>query len=292
MTWDVVAKKDFADAVRSRGLWALSSLFVIVFALPPLLLFHLQFGRDQPAQAEGSTDAFIFFMKEASALLVPVIAIVVAYAAITHERESGTMKILLSLPHSRRDVVAGKVLGRSAVLTVPIAVGFVFSLLVMVPTSLTLNLANFVLFALLTVFLGVVFVGISIGFSAAFSTSRRAMIGSLGLFMVFSFLWNYAVNTFINELDLGAAAAVRSRLLFKLLNPTQAYKTLVDAIILDTSREARVMMFSFFQQEQVQQALPSSLPVQFSDPFAVVYMLLWFAVSVGLGYLAFRDAEL
>ena len=93
MSWDVVARKDFADAVRSRGLWALSALFVIVFALPPLLLFYLELG--QPTQTEGSTDVFIFFMKEASALLVPVIAIVVAYAAITHERESGTMKILL-----------------------------------------------------------------------------------------------------------------------------------------------------------------------------------------------------
>jgi ABC-2 type transport system permease protein len=292
MSWDVVARKDFADAVRSRGLWALSALFVIVFALPPLLLFYLELGQDQPAQTEGSTDVFIFFMKEASALLVPVIAIVVAYAAITHERESGTMKILLSLPHSRRDVVAGKVLGRSAVLAVPIAVGFVFALLVMLPTSLALTLANLVLFALLTMFLGVVFVGIAVGFSAAFSTSRRAMIGSLGLFMLFSFLWNYAINTVVGELDLGAAAAVRTRLLFKLLNPTQAYKTLVDTLVLDTTREARVTMFSFFQQQQVDQQLPSTLPVQFSDPLVVGYMLLWFAVPVGLGYLAFRDAEL
>ncbi|NHN46241.1 ABC transporter permease [Halostella sp. JP-L12] len=292
MTWEVVAKKDFADAVRSRGLWALSALFVLVFALPPLLIFYLEFGQNQPAQAEGSTDAFIFIMKEASALLVPVIAIVVAYAAITSERESGTMKILLSLPHSRRDVVAGKVLGRSAVLAVPIAVGFLFSLLVMLPTSLSLKLANFTLFGLLTVLFGVVFVGLAVGLSAAFATSRRAMMGSLGLFMLFTFLWNFAVNTLIGELDLGAGTAVRTRLFLKLLNPTQAYKTLVDALIFDTSRQARVMMFGFFEQQRAQELLPETLPVHFSDPFVVAYMLLWFVVPVGLGYLVFRDAEL
>jgi ABC-2 type transport system permease protein len=292
MSWDVVARKDFSDAIRSRGLWALSALFIVVFSLPPLLRFYFETGQAQPGQSNGTSDAFIFLLKEAAALLVPIIAIVVAYASITHERESGTMKILLSLPHSRSDVVAGKVLGRSGVIAVPIAVGFVFSLVVLLLTSLSVKFANFFLFGLLTALLGVVFVGLAVGISAATKTSRRAMMSSIGVYMLFTFLWNWIVNTLVGELDLATGTEIRTRLFLKLLNPTQAYKTLADTLIADTSRQARVAMFGLFRQQEVSQQLPDTLPVHYSDPFVLVYMAFWFAVPVALGYLRFSDADL
>jgi hypothetical protein len=107
MTWEVVARKDFQDAVRSHWLWALSALFVAVLAFPPALIIAdiIQIGQ----ASEGlNTDLFVFLMRDTMTLLVPIIAIVLAYASVTGERDSGTLKLLLSLPHSRRDVVAGK----------------------------------------------------------------------------------------------------------------------------------------------------------------------------------------
>jgi ABC-2 type transport system permease protein len=295
MTWAVVARKDFQDAVRSRWLWVLSALFVIVFALPPALVFYLEFGSfgaQQAQQQGGSTDAFIFLLKGPTSILVPLIAIVISYASVTRERESGTMKLLMSLPHSRENVVVGKVLGRSAVVALPVAVGFLFALLVLLPTSLTLNLGNFLLFAILTVLLGAVFVGLAVGVSAAADTNRQAVVGSVGLFFLFTFFWNLPVNQIVDRLGFGNEAAIEMTVLLKLVNPTQAYKTLADTLLADSAVAARIQMFGLFRRSAAAEVLGDSLPVYLSDPLALVYLLAWLVLPVAAGILVFRDLDL
>jgi ABC-2 type transport system permease protein len=56
--------------------------------------------------------------------IVPVLALVASYLAIAGERESGTLKLLLGMPPTRREVVLGKLLGRLAVTTTAIVVAF------------------------------------------------------------------------------------------------------------------------------------------------------------------------
>jgi ABC-2 type transport system permease protein len=34
MSWDVVARKEFRDALRSKGLWVLSLVFTAFFVIP------------------------------------------------------------------------------------------------------------------------------------------------------------------------------------------------------------------------------------------------------------------
>ncbi|WP_132058013.1 ABC transporter permease subunit [Halorussus amylolyticus] len=296
MTWQAVARKDFQDAVRSKWLWALSALFVLVFSLPAILQFYLEMGSAPPQGEQGSSDAFIFLMKQGTSVLVPLIAIVLAYASITQERESGSLKLLLSLPHSREDVVFGKVVGRAGVLTLPIVLGFVVAAVLILATSLSFKLANFVLFAVLTVVLGLVFVGLSVGISAAASTGRRAMMSATGAFFMFVILWNAFANQLVNLLDkyvgLADATQLHAVLFLKLLNPTQAYKTLIDSFLLESAVQSRIMMFGFMRQQVAAQTLGESLPVYLSNGFVVSYLLLWLLVSVGVGYWVFENADL
>jgi ABC-2 type transport system permease protein len=42
MTWQSVARKDFRDSLRSRWLWVLTALFVVVFAVPPVFAFLIE----------------------------------------------------------------------------------------------------------------------------------------------------------------------------------------------------------------------------------------------------------
>jgi len=51
-------------------------------------------------------------------LFLPLVAIFAGYAAISKERTGGSLKLLLSLPHSRKDVIIGKVVGRCGVVGV------------------------------------------------------------------------------------------------------------------------------------------------------------------------------
>lgn len=296
MTWQAVAHKDFQDALRSKWLWALSALFVLIFALPPFLMFYLEMGTAPQQGQSGSTDMFIFLMKQGTSILIPLIAIVIAYASITQERESGSLKLLLSLPHSREDVVFGKVVGRAGVLTLSIIIGFAVAFVLLLFTSLELKMMNFLLFAALTVILGLVFVGFSVGVSAASSTGRRAMVAATSTFIFLVVLWNSFANQTVNMLNkyvgLSDQARIQTLLFVKLLNPMQSYKTLIDAFLMESALRSRIFMFSVFKRQAIASTLGDSLPLYLSNAFVIVYLLAWLFVPVAVGYLVFRDADL
>jgi len=301
VTWTAVARKDFEDAIRSRWLWGLSIVFVLVFSFPAFVrLYSGDLGG--PGSGSGIVQLVIFFMKEATAIIVPLTAVVVTYAAITRERESGTVKLLLSLPHSRADVVAGKLAGRSAVIVAPVLLGFLISILLLIPGSSALDWATYVQFALLTALLGVVFVGLAVGISAAAAADRQAILGSGGAFVLFWFGWGFLTSRFVDGAisllgDAGVDVATATRyevlLFLKLLNPIQAYKTLVDSLFMSALR-ARTQLFGFFLgvDPRAQEALGPSLSFIYGDAFAVLYMLVWLVVPLALGLLVFQDADL
>lgn len=294
MSWNVVARKDFQDAVRSRWLWALSVLFIVFFTVPAYLFSDRLGGAAQGGQSLSS-DMFLGLLASINSFFIPIIAIVVAYAAIAGERESGTLKLLLSLPHSRQDIVTGKVLGRSGVLSLPILAGFFVAAIVFLVTPVSFEFGNFVLFALLTVLLGLVFVGISVGISAGSSSNRRAMIGTVGLFVIFTLFWNRFSSGMLRILadrtDLGNEALVRTHLFLKILNPTQAYKSLVHSLTMSPI-DARVQLVGGMRGRMYKQVLGDSLPAYLSDPAVFAVFALWAIVVPVLGYLVFREADL
>jgi ABC-2 type transport system permease protein len=299
MTWQAVARKDFQDAVRSRWIWVLSALFVALFAGSAALRFVLGGGNASAQQNSGIVVLFVRFMVEGAALLVPLIAVVVGYAAIVGERESGTLKLLLSLPHSRVDVVTGKVLGRSAVMALPVLVGFLIAGLVLLPAADGFALGTFVGFALLTVLLAVVFVGIAVGISAAANTGRQAVVGAVGAYVLSTTLWGPVTGQVAgwakDLLSLSETAKFEFQLFLKLLNPVAAYKTLVFSFIPGVPAvDARIQLFSFFlfPPAGAQEALGDSIPVYFSDPFVLVFLLFWLFVPIGVGALVFERADL
>ena len=298
MTWQAVARKDFQDSIRSRSFWLLSVLSILLFAGAAVLRLYAG-GAGGSQQGADLLRVFLFFLKEGTAIVVPLTAIVVGYASLTRERESGTMKLLLALPHSRDDVVVGKLLGRSAVIAVPILIGLLVALAALIPVASGFSFVTYLLFALLTALLGVVFVGMSVGVSAAAETNQQAVVGAGGLFAAFWFLWNLFVNgvtrALTDVLGLEVAAQYRIRLVLKLLNPIQAYKTLVTSLFA-SELQARVAMFGqlfgLFVDPNAGRALGPNLPFVFTDPFVLLFLLLWLVVPVAVGLVWFRDKDL
>jgi len=298
MSWEAVARKDFQDAVRSRWLWVLSALSIVVFAGAAIGQLYLGDGQS-PQQSQGLLQGFLFFLKQGTGILIPLTAIVVAYASVTRERESGTMKLLLALPHSRDDVVLGKLVGRSAVVTLPVLIGFFVAFLALLPAASGVNFLLYTQFALLTALLGLVFVGISVGVSAAANSNQQAIVGAGGLFGAFWFLWNYFVSGINRALtdvfSLSTTSQYQLRLTLKLLNPIQAYKTLVDSLFM-SDLMARVQMFSMLfgviPDQKAQQALGPQLSPWFSDPMVLLFLLVWLVVPIGVGLTWFREADL
>lgn len=311
MSWEAIVRKDFEDAVRSYWLWGLSAVFIGVLALPPALIVFDVVQITQPARGPAiTTDVYVGLMRDTMTVLVPIIAIVAAYASITGERDSGTLKLLLSLPHSRLEVVVGKVIGRSLVLASSVLAGFVVAAAVFLATPVTFNFGTYASFTLLTVLLGIVFVGIAVGVSAAARSSRSAMIGTVGLYVYFTLLWDQSVNGLLRLLTRHTGLAPDSSsiahldLVLNLVNPTQAYKSLVAVLTLPAevpisfaqpnvtvprSAAARMQVAGGHGREIF---VDGAIPVYYSDPAVLVILLAWLIGVPVLGYLVFRDVDL
>lgn len=183
----VVARKDFQDAVRSRLLWVVTGLFVLLVGglayaftsiLPPGQ------GGDQVALSLG----FVVFLQGIAGFFVSIAALLVGYKAVAGERESGTISFLLGLPHTRRDVVVGKVLGRSAVLVVALLAGFLVAAVVLVGAGSDFAATEFVLFTLLTMFYAVAFVSAAVALSSMTAGAAKAAALAIG-FWVLNQVW-------------------------------------------------------------------------------------------------------
>lgn len=295
MTWTAIARKDFRDAIRSYWLWGLSALFVVFFTVPAFFFADRIGTAAQDQGAQLTSDAFVGILAEINAFFVPVIAVVVAYAAIAGERDSGTLKLLLSLPHSRLDVVAGKAVGRGGIVVLPVLAGFAVASITFLVTPVTFNAWNYVLFAILTAGLGVIFVALAVGVSAGSRSSRRAMIGTVTAYVLFTLFWNRSTQGLVRLLSdhagLEAGTLVRVHLFAKILNPTQAYKTLVYRLT-SPAIDARVGLLGGIEGQFYKQELGGSLPPYLSDPTVVLVLAAWIVVPLVLGYLVFRDADL
>jgi ABC-2 type transport system permease protein len=328
-SWYVVAKKEFQDAIRSMGLWVLGLLFTALFVLPPAGALYFGFELSSGVEEVGMQVLIKFVYKEMVTVFVPIITIFVGYGAITKERESGSLKLLLSLPHSRRDVILGKVFGRCAVVAVPLLVAFGLTALFLAIAGVTVKFGMFALFTLYTVGLALVFVAIAVSISGAFSRNLYSLVANFLVYFYFTFGWNAIANAFASGLQdhLGISGSLRWHLVLvlKLLNPSQAYKTIVDSMIIEgenAARQARMDMFTtggllgqgrpwdeadictqvldgkavlvrgLFQETINCQAAGTSLPFYISDPAVFVYLLLWIGIAAFVSYRTFTLADL
>lgn len=189
MSWQVIAKKDFRDAVRSRAFLAISGLFLLlIVGMTALFGAVEEISGDDPAALD-----LVFFIASSLGLFVSIVAIVVCYRAIAGERESGSIKLLLALPHTRRDVILGKVVGRTGVLAVPIVASLLVGLL-----AGGLMLGEFAplatgLFCLVALLFALTYVSIMVGFSAISESTTRAAALSISFFIILEFLWDVVV---------------------------------------------------------------------------------------------------
>lgn len=307
MTWLAVARKDFRDAIRSRALISLGVFFVVLFGgiagafayfAPDNATSETLFGTFAAVGGGIIRFSFVGFL----GFLVGFIAIITTYASVVGERESGTLKILLSLPHSRRDVVLGKLAGRATVVTAPVLAGFVVAIVVLVAGGVGVDFTTLVPQILLTLLLVVVFVAIALGISASSESGQETTLTALGLYFLFSVFWaplTSAIPRGISWVDkqltgegLATATSLKLSLVVKFVNPLRAYETLVASLYRDSAAAARAAMGGRLQQALIVQVFGRDLPWYLTDPAMAVVLLVWLAAPVAYGYYVFEGADL
>lgn len=286
-----IARKDFNDAVRSKVLLTITGAFIAVCGGATFL--YGRFIVDELAGAELDTLGLIQMMYAGLEsfnplipgiglspvhVFLPFVGILLGYRAIVKERETGQIKLLLSLPHSRADVVFGKLLGRVSVGVVAAVSGFALAIVIgaiMYQDFLPTEFAGFIL---ATVIFLLVYVSIGIGISSAAPSSRIAIAAAAIYLVVFhalwgAFFWLLRIVAF-GGLEGPYEGAPDWLFFLRELNPARAYNHLV---VLFVAGEAQTL---------------ENAPVYLQDWFFLFVMLFWFVVPLGIGYALLDDADL
>jgi ABC-2 type transport system permease protein len=271
-----IARHDFQNVRRSRILWGVVGIYVAFMAL----LFYAS-GTGQNPDVRQTLFGAVFL----TTLLLPLVAIAGSYLSVAGERESNTIRFLLSQPTSRRSVVLGKFLSRGLMLTaalvlaVLVGVGFVLALY---PALEPVAIAKF---TGLTLLLVGAYVSISIAISAASASRSRAIAGTMATYFVTDIL--SVINGF------GIETALRWVLgeILGLSISDELYEGIV-AVVSPAQAYLNSTIAIFSPENFARITTDGSLPFYLESWFMVVVLVSWIVAPLILGILAFDGAEI
>ncbi len=115
----VIAAREIREGIRNKWVAAATAILAA-------LAVSLSFLGTAPV---GTVDAaplevLVVGLASLAMVLVPLIALLLAFDAIVGEDERGTLLLLLAYPVARWQIVAGKFLGQLAILAFAVAAGF------------------------------------------------------------------------------------------------------------------------------------------------------------------------
>jgi len=270
--WLDVAKKDFADAARSKMLWVLSALMIVFVGI----------ASYAPKALGGDPDiaAALNFMSTPMLLLIPILAMIVGYMSIVGERDTGSIRMLLSLPIVRGEVVLGKVLGRLGVLAVPTLLGFGVGAVVMFAVYGELPAGSFFEFLVFTLLVAMLYTVFAVSISASVNSRGKAMGLAAGTIILFQYLWS--------AIPIG---------IYYLLNGTVRitggvpdwFQFLSTATPSASLQKFLLMFFDFgFGGSLGSLQAGSEAPIYLQNWFSGIIALLWIVVPLAIGYVRFQ----
>lgn len=170
-----IAKKEFADNLRNKWILSLIGIFLVLAIAASIMAGQ---GR------VGEMDVTVGVLISISSMLVPIISIMLGYATISGEAESGALSVVLACPVRRVEVLLGKFLGLGAVICFSILVGFGVSGIIIALTTGHGEWLGYIGFILLTMLLGMLYLSLSV----CFSSVLKRRVTSLGAGVIV-FFW-------------------------------------------------------------------------------------------------------
>lgn len=290
-----VATKDFQDAVRSWTFWGLSIFFFTLLAV--ITGFIWQFGGELIAAEELTTEVLISTTSQVTRVLIPVIALILGWKAIAGERETGTMKVMLALPHSRTDVVVGKLLGRSLVLSLSLVIGFALAAVVVAAFMGAFGIVDYVGLLVMSIIYGIAYLSIAVAISALTKSTTIAGVGIFSVFLLFYVIWNAILSVvqalvffeYLSGVEVDVNGMTTERppnwaFFIDSLDPGAAYG---NALTLVTSAADLG-----FEGEAGEALFDGAVPFYLQDWFAFVILLLWIAVPLVFAVWRFNQVDL
>lgn len=281
MTWQTIVRKEFSDAIRSLVLWIVSGVFVLfgVLLVGSYIILQEEFS---PPDADPGTalDAMVFVLSPI-ALVAPIVALIVGYKAIVGERESGSLKVLLSLPHTRWDVMFGKLIGRTLVVVVPLIIALVVMASLISVFVEPIGLIEYLTVFVISILFASVFVAIAVAISGATRSSTVAGAAMFGVYVLFMLFWDL--------INLGLLYLAEGRLtpqpeppswylLFDMLSPDGAYLIAAQGLLPEIDLYGGLF--------------PEDVPWYLSEWAALLILLVWLVIPFAIGFYRFDRSDL
>ncbi|MDI9645994.1 MAG: ABC transporter permease [Archaeoglobales archaeon] len=180
----IVAKKEFSDIVTSKRFIALLAAMVIFFLMSVLQTLSTTSG------GRMSMTPVISFFGGSVAFIGGIFGIALGFDLITKEKETGTLRTLLTRPVFRDEVIIGK--GIAAFLAICVAVGitslFMLGALTLYYTPSSEELSKLAKMMLVTIAYLYTFFSIAFLISAIVKSSSTALTIAIGVFIVLALL--------------------------------------------------------------------------------------------------------
>jgi len=142
--------------------------------------------------ALGGMEETVLVLISISSILVPIIAIMLGYATISGEAESGALHVVLAYPVRRVEVLLGKFLGLGFVLAVATVVGFGLGGIAIAAIAGAESIGGYLAFIGLTILLGLLFLSMAILFSTI--CKRRSTSIAAGVLL---FFWGMIIGMIV-----------------------------------------------------------------------------------------------
>lgn len=186
----IVAKKELTDAITSKRFWLIVGLF--------LLLYIVNIYATSLGFRMGLLGPTRLFLKAGSSvvstmsIMAPLLGIALAFSAISGEREKGTLKVLLSRPIYREDVINGKIVSSLALITLTVtATSFLSISASILLQGITVTLDDIIrlcIFVVISILFSFAYYAISLFVSTLSNRSGQSLVISLGIWIFFALI--------------------------------------------------------------------------------------------------------
>jgi len=269
----IIAKKEIMDNIRNKWIIILSLIFALLTVVVSYFGSYFSEGwQDLAATISGMMSLVEF--------LVPIIALVLGYAAIIGEVERGSMSALLSLPTSRLEIILGKFIGLGAILSLTVVIGFGIGGIIIAVNVTDSNYVDYLIFIISTILLGLVFLSLAIFFSTFFKKRSTAMGGAIFLWFFFNMILPIIMSGIL-IMSVGF-----SGLLEGTIPEWYYYISLINPLSIFGNLNSIALNLSFGQQ------VPITYPSIFSGELMAVLLIVWILVLLILSIWRFNTQDI
>ena len=273
----IIAKKEILDNIRNKWVIIISVLFAF-FAL-----VSSYFPSTFLVDGWQSFESTIGIMLGSIGWIVPIVGIMLGYAAILGEIEKGSMSALIAYPTTKIEILLGKFLGLGGVLSLSLIFGFGLAGIVIAINISDANFGGYLVFIFETVLFGLVFLSLAMFFSNVLKKRSTAIGVAIFLWLFFILLLPMILGGIlimgvgIEEIMAGSFQVPEWYFGLSLFNPMDVYSSLVTMSITGLSSSSEI---------------PLTYPSYYSTGLMVFILSAWIAVFQFLSYWFFNKKDM